>query len=63
MAFVENKNGITVKQLKEFVNNLPETNKYGEDYEIWISDSKTDLSNVAVKIISLNESDVLLVHN
>ena len=54
-----NKNGITIKQLKELVKDLPETNKNGDDYEVWIG-ADNNLSNVAKQIWPLNDGDIII---
>ena len=33
---ISNKNGITIKELKQIINSIPETDENGEDYEVWI---------------------------
>ena len=56
-------NGLTIKQLKEILNHLPEQNEYGEDYEIWMG-TGNGLSNVVKSVCALNKRndgcDVLL---
>lgn len=54
-----NENGITIKQLKKLVKDLPETNDIGEEYEVWIED-KSNLSNVAKEIWQLNRGDIIV---
>ena len=54
-----NRNGITVRQLKEYIKNLPEVDDMGEDYEVWIS-TGGGLSNVAKEICRLNKGDIIL---
>ena len=56
-----NKNGITIKELKELVKDLPEVNKYGEHYELWIENTDNEfLSNSAKTIMKLNEGDIII---
>ncbi len=54
MEQFENKNGITIKQLKELVKNLPEVDPHGEDYEVWIT-TYDNHSSPAIRIIPLNK--------
>jgi len=50
-------NGMTVKELKEIVKNLPEKNKRtGEDYGVWIG-TREDTSNEVKEICPLNFCD------
>jgi chaperonin cofactor prefoldin len=44
---------LTIKQLKEILSVLPDTNEYGEDYEVWMSVGN-NLSNVVKSVWSLN---------
>ena len=54
-----NTNGITIKQLKEFVKNLPEVdNEIDEDFEVWIATSENG-SKVAKGIWQLNKGDII----
>ena len=56
-----NKTGITIKELKELVKNLPETDEYGEDYEMWVSNTDDEgLSNSAKTIMQLNSGDIIV---
>ena len=62
MKHLVNKNGITVKQLKELVKDLPETDPAnGEDYEVWIdgTDCKPGLTNACKSIWQLNKGDII----
>ena len=56
---VINREGITVKQLKDFVKDWPETNENGEDYGVWLADER-GLSNVAISLWKLNQGEILL---
>lgn len=56
---MRNENCITVKELKEFLNKIPETNSQGEDSEVWIM-SGVNLSSPLIEITKLNETDVCL---
>lgn len=53
-----NTNGITVKQLKDLVKDLPEQDEWGDDHTVWI-ETDTNRSNQAVEIWQLNGSDML----
>ena len=56
-----NRNGITIKELKELVKNLPEKDEYGEDFELWVTNTDDGmLSNVATKITRLNKGDLIV---
>jgi len=44
---------LTIRQLKEILSVLPDTNEYGEDYEVWMSVGN-NLSNVVKSVWSLN---------
>jgi len=56
-----NENGITVKQLKELVKDLPETNESGEEYEVWLTNTSDErVSNVCKYVYRLNEGDIIL---
>ena len=56
-----NKSGITIKQLKELVKDLPEQNEQGEDYELWIDNTDgSNLSNVSTEIWRLNKGDLIV---
>jgi hypothetical protein len=47
MSPLENKEGITIKELKELVKDLPEKDGNGDDYEVWVENTDDDgLSNV-----------------
>jgi hypothetical protein len=54
---------ITLKELKEFLKDLPETDPLGYPYEVWIETSK-GLSNGATTLHLLNSreegSDIIL---
>lgn len=62
---ISNKNGITVKQLKEWVKDLPEVNEdNGEDYTVWIENyDHRGLSNMCQAIVTLNKGDVIFEHD
>ena len=50
---------LSVRELKEFVKDLPETDEYGEDYEVWIGETD-GLSNCATSVMRLNKGDILI---
>jgi len=57
MKIFKNTNGITIKQLKDLVKDLPEKNINGEDYEVWIESDDGSHSNVAKEIWPLNKRE------
>ena len=58
---LENDNGITIAQLKEYVKDLPEKDEYGEDFEVWMSTPDAVMvSNVVKQICRLNKGDIIL---
>lgn len=58
---INNEDGITVKQLKEWVKDLPDVDANGESYEVWISANK-GWSKLATELCILNEGDVIISH-
>ena len=48
---------LTIRELKEILSVLPDTNEYGEDYEVWIGDKNSFTSNVVKSVWSLNLKD------
>ena len=61
MKALVNKNGITVKELKELVKDLPEQDENGEDFELWIMNTDgSSMSNVATSIMQLNRGDLIV---
>ena len=48
---------LTIRQLKEILSVLPDTNEYGEDYEVWIGDKNSFTSNCVTSAWSLNKTD------
>jgi hypothetical protein len=48
---------LTIRQLKEILSVLPDTNEYGEDYEVWIGDKNSFTSNCVTSVWSLNKRD------
>jgi hypothetical protein len=56
-----NKTGITIRELKELVKDLPEADEYGEDYEVWVENTDNNgLSNAAKTIMQLNKGDIIV---
>ena len=61
MKALVNKTGITIRELKELVKDLPEVDEYGEDYEVWVENTDNDgLSNAAKTIMQLNKGDIIV---
>jgi hypothetical protein len=48
--------GITIAELKAVVKDLPETDEYGDPYEVWIGNEQ-GTSNVAKSIWPLNKGE------
>jgi hypothetical protein len=64
MKALVNKNGITIKELKELVKDLPEQDENGEDFELWVMNTDgSSMSNVAKSIIQLNRGDLIVEIN
>lgn len=56
-----NKTGITIKELKGLVKDLPEVDDTGESYEVWIENTNgVGLSNSAKSIMQLNKGDIII---
>ena len=56
-----NKTGITIKELKDLVKDLPETDEYGGAYEVWVENTDDEgLSNSAKTIMRLNRGDIII---
>lgn len=48
---------LTIRKLKEILSFLPDTNEYGDDYEVWIG-SQNGFSSSSIKSVwSLNKTD------
>ena len=47
---------LTIRELKEILSVLPDTNEYGEDFEVWMS-AGNNLSNVVKSVWSLNKRE------
>ena len=52
-------NGMTVRELKALVKDMPETNIYGDEAEVWFTD-KDGYSNQIKSVWPLNEIDISL---
>ena len=64
MKALINTNGITIKELKELVKDLPEQDENGEDFELWVTNTDgSSLSNVAKSIAQLNKGDLIVEIN
>ena len=53
--------GMTVRELKALVSNLPEQGANGVDYEVWLGDGN-GYTNPVVHAWQLNKGDLLLSH-
>jgi hypothetical protein len=61
MKALVNKKGITIKELKELLKDLPEVDEHGEDYEVWVENTDDEgLSNSAKTIMQLNKGDIII---
>ena len=61
MESIENSSGITVKELKELIKDLPETDEEGNNFEIWIEHTENkDLSSIVNCVEQLNKGDIIL---
>lgn len=63
---IKNVNGITIKELKQYIANLPETNVDGEDFEVWLqSGDNVSSPCTSIKMLTKTEygSDILLYYN
>lgn len=56
-------NGMTIKELKELVKDLPEQDENGDDFGVWIT-NHNGLTNIVHEFANLNQkengSDILL---
>jgi len=56
-----NKNGITIKELKELVKDLPEQDENGEAFELWVMNTDgSSMSSTAKSIMQLNRGDLIV---
>ena len=61
MKALVNKTGITIKELKELVKDLPEQDENGEDFELWVMNTDGSImSNIATSIMQLNRGDLIV---
>ena len=61
MKALINTNGITIKELKKLVKDLPEQDENGEDFELWVMNTDgSGSSNVAKSIMQLNKGDLIV---
>lgn len=61
MKELVNSSGITIRQLKQLVENLPEFDENGNDYEVWLENTDDcQLSNSAKRITQLNKGDIII---
>jgi len=56
---LENINGVTVRQLKEYVKDLEEVDANGDDYEVWVSSGEYTSNPVKI-VCRLNEGDLFI---
>lgn len=56
---MKNPKGITVRQLKDFLNDLPDLNLDGEPFEVWI-DNGDGTSSLCKEINVINDFDIML---
>lgn len=47
-------NGLTIRELKDIINGLPDKNDWGEDYEVWVG-TGDNLSNIVKSVCALNK--------
>lgn len=50
-------NTLTIRKLKEILSGLPDTNEYGDDYEVWIGSQNDFSSSSVTSVWSLNKTD------
>jgi hypothetical protein len=66
MKQVINNNGITLKELKQLISDLPESDMSGNEYEVWLQ-SGTGITSICKAIVPLNNhsggSDIALFYN
>lgn len=55
MFSLQSSTGITIRDLKIFIQNLPEKDTNGEDFEVWL-DTGYGHSNICKKIVPFNVS-------
>jgi hypothetical protein len=61
MKALINDKGITIRDLKNLVKDLPDLNEDGENFEVWVEHTNDhNLSTVAKSIIRLNKGDIIV---
>lgn len=55
-----NTNGITIKQLKEYIKDWPEVNQNEEENIIWLGTDQMTSFDVCVSVCKLNNFDIYL---
>ena len=55
----ENLNGVTLRELKDFIAGMPDTDEDGEPYEVWVETGRY-LSSPVLLLVTLNRGDVML---
>lgn len=48
---------LTIRKLKEILSVLPDTNEYGDDYEVWIGSQNDFSSSSVTSVWALNKTD------
>ena len=57
---INNKTGITLKQLKQYIKNLPETDSYGEPYLVWVEHTDDEWLSTPIKsICKIDKGDII----
>lgn len=57
---LENENGITVRQLKDWLAAVPDYNESGEESEVWLTNTNNETrSNQATSVWQLNRTDII----
>lgn len=54
---------MTIKELKKILENWPEQDKNGEDFQVWLGNKQDCYTNEAVEYKVLNKHDLLLISN
>jgi hypothetical protein len=50
-------NTLTIRKLKEILSVLPDTNEYGDDYEVWVGSQNDFSSSSVASVWALNKTD------
>lgn len=56
---IRNGYGITIKELKDYVKDLPEKNENGDDFTVWMATGE-GLSSQVKEIWQLNAGDIII---